>query len=186
VQSWPGIGFLADLAGTVFIERRAHKSREQRDTISASLAAGNRLVLFPEGTSSDGSTVLPFKSALFSVFETGEAATEIAVQPITIDYAAFPDGRSIEGEQRDLYAWHGDMTLAPHLSRVIGLPGARVKLVWHEALHPKPPVNRKALARSTEQAVKEGMARLRGQPRPQDDALVTALRRPPDQAVAPR
>lgn len=173
VRSWPAIGPLAGLAGTIFVERRARKSREQRDVIGASLADGDSLILFPEGTSSDGSRVLPFKSSLFSIFESG-AVNDTVIQPVTIDYTRFRDGRPIEGRQRDLYAWHGEMTLAPHLGQVIGLSGAEVKLVWHDVIRPAAAADRKELARLTEQAVAEGMARLRGRPEPQDEGLTAA------------
>jgi 1-acyl-sn-glycerol-3-phosphate acyltransferase len=162
VRAWPGIGFLASLAGTIFVERRARRSRQQRDMIGASLAAGDSLVLFAEGTSSDGSRVLPFKSSLFGVFETGGGARGLGIQPVTIDYARLRDGRPIEGESRDLYAWHGDMSLAPHLGQVIGLPGAQVRLIWHETIWPTAFDDRKTLARRAQQAVAAGMARLRG------------------------
>ena len=162
VRQWPAIGLLADLAGTIFVERRARKSRQQRDVISASLAGGDSLVLFPEGTSSDGSRVLPFKSSLFSVFESGDVEHDVPIQPVTIDYATLRDGQAIDGDLRDLYAWYGDMTLAPHLGKVIGLPGANVQLVWHDIIHPTPPVDRKVLARLAERAVADGLTDLRG------------------------
>jgi 1-acyl-sn-glycerol-3-phosphate acyltransferase len=174
VQSWPGIGPLASLAGTLYVERRARRSREQRDVIGASLADGNSLVLFPEGTSSDGSRVLPFKSSLFSVFQTDEDLTNVVIQPVTIDYMRFKNGVTIDGGQRDLYAWYGDMTLAPHLGQVFGLPGAEVGLVWHDIIEPTPPIDRKALAQQAEEAVADGLAALREQPGPQDRVSATA------------
>jgi 1-acyl-sn-glycerol-3-phosphate acyltransferase len=162
VRSWPGIGPLAAHIGTLFIERRARRSRKQRDLLSASLADGDNLVLFPEGTSSDGSRVLPFKSSLFSVFEKGDALRDVAIQPITIDYARFSDGTPIEGEGRDLYAWHGDMTLIPHLYRVFGLKGAKIGIVLHDVIRPVPSVDRKTLAKMAEQTVAKGLEDLRG------------------------
>ncbi len=159
VRSWPGIGYLASLAGTIFVERRARKSQQQRDVISASLAKGDCLILFPEGTSGDGRVVLPFKSSLFSVFEQGTLDEGTAIQPMTIDYARFSDGRPIDGANRDLYAWYGDMTLAPHLSRAVKLPGAQVRVVWHNVIRPGSSVDRKELARQCEEVVAGGLQR---------------------------
>ncbi len=161
VRSWPGIGFLAVLAGTIFVERRARLSRQQRDVIRSSLANGESLVLFPEGTSSNGSRVLPFKSSLFSVFEAEDRALDVVIQPITIDYVSFRNGPRIEDHQRDLYAWHGDMTLAPHLRQVLGLPGAKVRIYWHDLISPKGEINRKDLAKQVEEAVVKGLAKSR-------------------------
>ena len=174
VRSWPVIGLLSGLAGTIFVERRARRSREQRDVIAASLEMGDSLVLFPEGTSSNGSRVLPFKSSLFSVFETDDVAPGAVIQPVTIDYSSFADGRTIEGEGRDLYAWYADMTLAPHLGRVIGLPGAKVRLVWHDILRPAKPADRKKLALQTEQSVAVGLARLRRSEHPHEEGATMA------------
>ena len=61
-----GIGWLARATGTVFIERVARKAAEQRDVFRTRLLAGHKLLFFPEGTSSDGLRVLPFKTSLFS------------------------------------------------------------------------------------------------------------------------
>ena len=67
VAGWPLFGWLARLQRSVFIDRRARSTAHQRDSIAARLAAGEALILFPEGTSGDGNRLLPFKSALFSV-----------------------------------------------------------------------------------------------------------------------
>ena len=174
VQSWPGIGPLASLAGTLYVERRARRSREQRDVIGTSLADGHSLVLFPEGTSSDGSQVLPFKSSLFSVFQTDQDLSDVVVQPVTIDYTRFKNGAPIDGRDRDLYAWYGDMTLAPHLGQVFGLPGAEVGIVWHDVIEPTPPIDRKALAQRAEHAVADGLAALRKQSGSQECVSATA------------
>jgi 1-acyl-sn-glycerol-3-phosphate acyltransferase len=69
VARWPLFGVLAKLQRTVFIERRVHSTAAQRGELTRRLAAGDDLILFPEGTSGDGSRVLPFKSALFSAAE---------------------------------------------------------------------------------------------------------------------
>ena len=66
-RGWPLFGWLAQLQRSVFVDRRARSTAQQRDSIAGRLAARDALILFPEGTSGDGNRVLPFKSALFSV-----------------------------------------------------------------------------------------------------------------------
>ena len=116
VGSWPFFGTLARLQRTVFVERtRRSQTGEARDSISARLAQGDTLVLFPEGTSSDGNSVLPFKSALLGAAESVLAdGHHVTVQPVSTAYTGshgIPMGR----EARPLYAWYGDMELVPHL-----------------------------------------------------------------------
>ncbi len=84
VAGWPLFGWLAKLQRTVFVDRQMRNTRQQRDAMIERLAMGDALILFPEGTSSDGNRVLPFKSALFSAAENMIAP--IAVQPVSIAY----------------------------------------------------------------------------------------------------
>ena len=67
VKSWPGLGILAILAKTIFIERRSLNVLQQKNLLESSLANGQSLCFFPEGTSTDGLDVSPFKSSLFSI-----------------------------------------------------------------------------------------------------------------------
>ncbi len=106
VKSWPGIGWIASLAGTIYIDRsrRTETQTVQADMQSA-LNSGLRLVLFPEGTSTDGSTVLHFHSSLF------QPALELDA-PITAAALHYfiPDGDAA----REACYW-GDRVLLPHL-----------------------------------------------------------------------
>ena len=66
VRAWPAVGWIATLAGTIYVDRsRRSETHTIQPEIQSALAAGLRLFLFPEGTSSDGSCVLPFHSSLF-------------------------------------------------------------------------------------------------------------------------
>src|SRR5579863_2172798 len=111
VGSWPFFGTLARLQRTVFVTRaRRSETGATRDAIRERLLKGDMLVLFPEGTSSDGNRVLPFKSALLGAADAGA----ITVQPVSTAYTGIhgiPMGR----ENRPLFAWYGDMDLVPHL-----------------------------------------------------------------------
>jgi 1-acyl-sn-glycerol-3-phosphate acyltransferase len=80
------VTFLADFQRTIYVER-GHRAgaRAQADDISTRLASGDNVILFPEGTSNDGVRILPFKSSLFSVVESGDSDA-IRIQPVTLAY----------------------------------------------------------------------------------------------------
>lgn len=145
VSGWPVFGFLARLCGTVFIQRRAGRSGHQRDLLKTLLASGESLVLFAEGTSSDGRTVQPFKSSLFGALEAKALRERVDVQPVTIGY------------ETPTYAWYGDMTLMPHLWRLLGLRGGRVYIRWHDVVQADQWTDRKDLARQLQRIVTDGL-----------------------------
>jgi lyso-ornithine lipid O-acyltransferase len=161
VESWPVIGLIGRLGATMFVDRTAARSAGQRDALAARLAAGERLILFAEGTSSSGGRVLPFKSALFGAIERAGADRPIRVQPVTIAYTRFRGGLAIVSAFRPLYAWYGDMTLLPHIWSALGLPGAEVEVRFHAPVLASDFASRKALARHAEQAVADGLAAAR-------------------------
>ncbi|HSI41589.1 MAG TPA: lysophospholipid acyltransferase family protein [Xanthobacteraceae bacterium] len=160
VGGWPGIGLLARLAGTVFVDRsRRTATGAANRAIAERLRAGMPVVLFAEGTSGDGTRVLPFRSALLgaaqqALVEGGEPA---AVQPLALAYVrqqGLPLGRS--GRAR--IAWYGDMDLVPHLLALIGRGAIDAEL------HAGPPLaalGRKEQARAAEQAVVRLLAEAR-------------------------
>jgi 1-acyl-sn-glycerol-3-phosphate acyltransferase len=161
VARWPLIGQIARIGRTVFVERRSSCSAGQRDRIAARLAAGDSLILFAEGTSSAGSRVLPFKSALFAAAEPGPRGAAVRVQPVTIAYARLRCGLPLDYALRPLYAWYGDMALAPHLWAVLGLPGAEIEVRFHTPVAASDFGSRKALAQHAEREVANGLAAAR-------------------------
>ena len=70
VEKWPLFGILAKLQNTIFIDRKISSLKIQENKIIKHLNKKKNLVIFPEGTSSDGNEVLPFKSSLFNIFKT--------------------------------------------------------------------------------------------------------------------
>lgn len=157
VKSWPFFGWLAQLQRTVFVARDPRKVAGERDDIAHRLAAGDNLVLFAEGTSSPGTRVLPFKSALFAVAQASAEGTPLTVQPVSITYtrlAGMPVGR----QWRDCFAWYGDMDLLPHLWRVFGLGRFTVRLQFHPAVDARAFASRKALAQHCESLIAAGVA----------------------------
>jgi lyso-ornithine lipid O-acyltransferase len=154
VARWPLFGWLAQLQRSVFVDRRVRSTARQRDSIARRLAAGDALILFPEGTSGNGNRILPFKSALFSV---AAAVPGVTVQPVSIAYTRL-DGMPIGRALRPLFAWYGTMTMAPHLWRVLGLGTVEITVEFHPPTTLAACGSRKALARYCEQRVATGLA----------------------------
>lgn len=150
VAGWPGIGWLARATGTVFIRRARAEAKAHRDNLRDRLDAGHRLLFFPEGTSTDGLRVLPFRTTLFAAL-TDSSETDF-VQPVTLVYVA-PDG-----ERSDFYGWWGDMSYGGHLLRMLAARRhGRVELLWHEPIAIEAGADRKSLARQSENAVRGGL-----------------------------
>ncbi|MBU6472361.1 MAG: 1-acyl-sn-glycerol-3-phosphate acyltransferase [Alphaproteobacteria bacterium] len=165
VRSWPFFSTLAKLQETVFVDRvRRSQTGEARDHIRDRLQAGDALVLFPEGTSSDGNKVQPFKSALMGAAEArmdtgaGGAVRHVPVQPVSVAYVGvhgLPMGR----EFRPLYAWYGDMELVPHLWEALQTGPIEVVIEFHPPLTVDSTGGRKALATLSESIVRRAQAR---------------------------
>ena len=148
VAGWPGIGLLAKATGTVFIRRNARDARLQKEVFEARLRAGHHLCFFPEGTSSDGVRLLPFKPTLFAAFFTHELADIMTIQPVTLVYIA-PQGRDAR-----FYSWWGELTFGAHLLRVLAQRRqGRIEVVFHDPVAVSDFAGRKDLARHCEAAV---------------------------------
>ena len=185
VDQWPFFGTLARLQRTIFIRRERGKALEDRDTIRRRLLEGDALVLFPEGTSSDGNRVLPFRSALLSAAELDLGEDDAhhqrhaSVQPVSIALVGL-HGMPMGRENRPFYAWYGDMELVPHLWEALKSGPMDVIVEFHKPLTIDEAGGRKALAARCEAAVRAGLtAALSGskvEARPvQDEALIEAL-----------
>lgn len=157
VAEWPVISTVARLGQTVFISRQRSSTGRELAEIAERLEEGGNLVLFPEGTTSDGSRVLPFRSSFFAVASAG---APVVVQPVSVVYdrmAGLPTGRSC----RPILAWYGDMEIAPHYWDVARRPGCRATILLHPPLDPAAFDSRKALALACWEAVAAGSAALR-------------------------
>ena len=146
VAGWPFFGHAAKLARTVFVERSGPRAATQKQELLDRMAKGEDLILFPEGTSTDGSGVVPFKSTLFSITEGLPEGRRMLIQPVALAYTRDRDGRWLDGERREYYCWFGDSTLVAHLWRALGLPGADVEVRFGEPIAVGPGANRKRLA----------------------------------------
>ncbi|RFC63168.1 1-acyl-sn-glycerol-3-phosphate acyltransferase [Fulvimarina endophytica] len=161
VKSWPVFGWLAILQRTVFVERKARgETRRQADEIAARLSAGDVMVLFAEGTTSDGNEVRAFKTALFGAAQSSLRLSEaetVLVQPVAIAYThsnGFPLGRS----GRPLAAWPGDVELAPHLARFLIEGRVDVTVAFGEPVRFDARSDRKTVAKLCEQEARRLLA----------------------------
>jgi len=193
VGGWPFVSALARLQRTVFVDRHRRTAvGETAGEIARRLAEGDAIVLFAEGTSTDGNRVLPFKSSLFAAAKpTGAtagsapaAADRVVVQTVAIVYARLhgvPFGRA----DRPLVGWYGDMDMQSHAWELLKAGPLDVVV----RIGPPVPLadfaDRKQLADQTEASVREGLVRtLRA--RPGDEPVPVAA--PPRSAgtAAPR
>jgi lyso-ornithine lipid O-acyltransferase len=169
VAGWPLFGWLAKLQRTVFVDRRVRSTAVQRDAMTARLASGDALILFPEGTSGDGNRILPFKTALFSAAEKTQETAPIAVQPVSIAYTRL-DGIPLGRLLRPYFAWCGTAGLAPHLWSMIGLGTVEVVVEFHPPTFYADCGSRKALARYCHARSAAGVAAaLSGRPQPVEE-----------------
>ena len=158
VAKWPVFGFLARLQRTIFIEReRRQKTGAATQEIGDRLLGGDAVVLFAEGTSSDGIRILPFRSALIGAVHhaLGESAhhNEITVQPLSLAYVRFgglPVGRAL----RDNVAWYGDAELIPHFIGILRAGATDITVTWGDATAYDMSADRKAIARDAERCVR--------------------------------
>jgi len=160
VGRWPVIRTIARLGRTVFVSRRASNTGRERDVMRDRLAAGDNLILFPEGTSSDGSRVLPFRSVFFSVADSKDGAPRPVIQPVSVVYdqlGGLPMGRA----SRAVFAWYGDMDLASHFWQLAQHGGLRATILLHAPVDPAAYASRKDLAQAVWRTVADGAATLR-------------------------
>jgi 1-acyl-sn-glycerol-3-phosphate acyltransferase len=159
VADWPFFGWLAKLQRTVFVDRQVRSTAAQRDAIADRLATQDALILFPEGTSGDGTFVLPFKSALFSVAFNNQTDRPITVQPVSVVYTRL-DGLPIGRRLRPFFAYYGDMSLALHMWHMVGLGKVEAVVEFHPPTSVAEWQTRKALAQFCHEQVSHGVGRL--------------------------
>jgi 1-acyl-sn-glycerol-3-phosphate acyltransferase len=167
VGGWGFFGWLADFANTVYVERsRRTSTGQQRDAISERLARGESLILFPEGTNSDGVDTLPFKSSLFAA--TGELP-DVLIQPVTIAYTRV-NGLPVTRERLPDLAWIGDTQLMPHAMTFMSLGRVRAEILFHPPVRTADFTSRKTLAAHCEQVIAQGYRQLMRGSGPRDPA----------------
>lgn len=142
VAGWPIFGWLARAAGTTFVDRnRRFRASSTITRINAAVGSGLLVVLFPEGTSSDGATVLPFKSSLL------EPVVQLDC-PIAVGAIEYSLG---EGSVVDEVCYWRDMTLVPHLANLFAKPAIDARIAFADSS--RRGLHRKELARELRQQV---------------------------------
>ena len=145
VRSWPVIGFLCVLADCIFVERRPSEMQAAAEAMKQRLARGKVLCIFPEGTTSDGYDVKPFKSGFLSLAEV----LKLPVQPASMAYTHI--GReAMTPARREEVAWVGDATFFGHFWHFLTLPSVRVEVTLHPVRHIDSYGDRKALTKACE------------------------------------
>ena len=149
VRDWPIFGLLARLQKSVFIVREEkRKTGNQASEIAGRMADGGIVVLFPEGTTSDGNRLLEVKSSLF-----GAAAMAVPyapngsvfVQPVAIAYTKV-HGVAMGRYHRPLAGWPGDVELVPHFADVLKLAAIDVDVSFGEAVDYRADTSRKEVS----------------------------------------
>ncbi len=161
VRKWPLVGITATMQRTVFVDRRRrHQAAAAVNEIVKRLASGTSVVLFAEGTSSDGNRVLPFRSALVGAIRQAAAAggaKAIPIQPMSICYTGLhgiPMGR----QHRPLVAWYGDLDFMPHIKAFIARGAVDAVVSYGAPVAADGEADRKAMAKSLEGAVRRLLA----------------------------
>lgn len=158
VRDWPVFGTLARLQRSIFIERdQRRKTPDQANDMADRLGAGEVVVLFPEGTTSDGNRLLVTKSSLFAAATAAAAGSpsgRVFVQPVGIAYTRI-HGMPMGHFHRPIAAWPGDVELMPHLLGVLETGAIDAEIHFGQAIEVTPRTNRKQLSQSAEAEIRD-------------------------------
>jgi 1-acyl-sn-glycerol-3-phosphate acyltransferase len=149
VRRWPVIGFLCVMADCVFVERKPSEINQAKEQMERRLDKDKIVCLFPEGTTSDGRGVLPFKSGFFSLAEE----YDMPVQPVTTRYTHIGDEPMVDARRADI-AWVGEATFFGHVRGLLALPSITATITLHPLLMLKDFEDRKALAKAAEAMIR--------------------------------
>ena len=155
VRSWPGLGVLAALGQTIFIERKSLNALSHMRAVEECLKKGQSIFFFPEGTSTDGSIIKQFKSSLFEVCysETFKEKILGSVQPLTIIYKS-----PIQNDPSFYSFRREEDTIFKNIKKVINkVRHGRVRLVFHQPIEFNKCDDRKHLSYACYEAVKSGL-----------------------------
>jgi 1-acyl-sn-glycerol-3-phosphate acyltransferase len=169
VAKWPLVGCAAKMQRTVFVDRsRRHQTGDAIAEMVKRLAGGTSVVLFAEGTSSDGNRVLPFRSALIGAVKEASARSEsgILIQPMSICYTGI-NGIPMGRQHRPTVAWYGDLDFVPHIKALMDRGAIDAVITYGEPMAADGTADRKAMTKTLECAVRGiTAATLRGAPYP--------------------
>ncbi len=162
VATWPVLGFLARLQGTIFVERtHRQKIPSVNFALAEQLRAGRDIVVFAEGTSSSGAGVLKFNASHFAMLSDlarGPSALRATVVPAAFAYSPRGLENGENAEALDV-GWYGDMSFVPHLWSLMKRGGARCHVFFGDGLDPAAFHDRKELAAAAQNRVEGLLAR---------------------------
>lgn len=152
IKDWFFVGWVVGLSSPIWVKRENKKNsiktlEEYRETMQKGLS----LIVFPEGTTTDGTALLPFKSTPF------EAAIETTapLYPVLLRY--------LQDDGEMTACWYGDMTFVPHIWAILGQRRIVAEINWLPMRHPEPEMNRKALALALHDEMSESLEKIRSQ-----------------------
>ncbi len=167
VADWPIFGLFAKLQRTVFVDRtRKMATKQARDALAGRLQHKEAIVLFAEGTTSDGNRVLSFRSALIGAVSGSLEEPDTALQPVAMAYRR-RSGLPLMRHERPAIAWYGDMELIPHFGGVLKGGPIEVEICFGPPLTAEHKADRKAATHYAERQIRVAVATLlRGRDRP--------------------
>jgi lyso-ornithine lipid O-acyltransferase len=143
VSRWPLFGWLSKLGGTIFVNREdAHSGVSCAYRVSRALREDACVQVFPEATTSDGSTVLPFHGLFFA----SAVRSQASVLPLTIQFQSV-NGKPMDREALDIVCWYGETDFALHFWNLLNIESAEVALIINEPIEPARAQEANALAR---------------------------------------
>ena len=159
VGQWPLVGWLARQAGTLFIRRGSGEAAQRRGDITEALETGQSVLIFPEGTTSAGLTVLPFFPRLIGA----ATAADVPIVPVSIAYVR-------DGDPCHLSPFIGEDEFHHHLLRMLAAPAPEARVIWHQPVVPQPGESARDLSNRVRETIVEGLrqshqdAAVRGSP----------------------
>ncbi len=157
IAAWPIFGYLARLQRCIFLDRtRKAATAEVNARVAERLAAGEVIVLFPEGTTGDGNRILPFRSSLVGAARAALADApggRILLQPLAVAYVR-RNGLPVSRREMPELAWYGDMELVPHVLGFVRGGPLDVALTWGDPIPFGPETDRKRAAKAAESAIR--------------------------------
>ncbi|WP_068170512.1 lysophospholipid acyltransferase family protein [Neokomagataea thailandica] len=167
VSGWPLIGTVSRLGRSIFVSRNRQNTGRELEDMSQRLWHGDDIMLFPEGTSTDGTRVLPFLSSFFAIAKPGRleqagmaTPPPVLIQPVSLVYDRL-EGLPVGLMRRKVFSWFGDMDLAPHVWAFGQWRTMRATVLFHPPLDPEQFRSRKVLAREAYNIVENGATEIR-------------------------
>lgn len=156
VGAWPVFGWIAKLIGTVFIDRSGSKTEDSFKLAKEALLQDGGVIIFAEGTTSNGNRVLPFKSSLFKLVEDAPSET-LKIQPISIVYTRV-NNIPMSMHLRPFFAWYGDMQLIPHLLQMLKFQSVTAEVHFHDPVFAKEFKDRKEAANFCQEKISSSVS----------------------------